>query len=128
MNALRKLATLGSLLGLLVPASLAAAPTASADTGNGCAYPRVCFYKTDADWNRRTPTATYQDVTATYQPLSSRAAGSVVVFNSRNNDRAYLRATASGTTRYYCLPPNGLIEFAPGIVVNAIRIDNTATC
>ncbi|MEV4190626.1 hypothetical protein [Streptomyces toxytricini] len=128
MNASRKLAAIGSMLGVLVSASLAVAPSASADTGNGCAYPRVCFYLTNTDWNNRTPTAAYQDITTTYQNLSSRAAGSVVVFNSRNDDRAYLRASVSGTTRYYCLPPNGLISFASGIVVNGIRIDSAATC
>lgn len=128
MNASRKLAAIGSMLGVLVSASLAVAPSASADTGNGCVYPRVCFYLTNTDWNNRTPTAAYQDITTTYQNLSSRAAGSVVVFNSRNDDRAYLRASVSGTTRYYCLPPNGLISFASGNVVNGIRIDSAATC
>lgn len=95
---------------------------------NGCAYPRVCFYLTNTDWNNRTPTAGYQDITTTYQNLSSRAAGAVVAVNSRQDDRAYLRANVSGTTRYYCLPPQGLISFAPGIVVNGIRIDSAATC
>ncbi|MFD0297401.1 hypothetical protein [Streptomyces sp. NPDC127118] len=128
MNITRKLAATGSMLGVLASASLAMAPTASAATLNGCAYPRVCFYLTNTDWNNRTPTAGYQDITTTYQNLSSRAAGAVVAVNSRQDDRAYLRANVSGTTRYYCLPPQGLISFAPGIVVNGIRIDSAATC
>ncbi|MFJ2868321.1 hypothetical protein [Kitasatospora sp. NPDC087314] len=128
MNTTRRITAIGATLGALASAGLAVAPTASATTYNGCVYPRVCFYLTDADWNNGTPTAAYQDVTSAYQNLSSRAEGAAWVVNTRNDDRAYLRVDVAGTTNFVCLRPNYHIYFSLKEAVNGIRIDTAATC
>ncbi|MFD4860715.1 hypothetical protein [Streptomyces atratus] len=104
------------------------APSASATSYNGCDYPRVCFYQTQPDWTIGMPDAAYQDVTTSYQNLSSRAYGADWVYNSRNDDRAMLRFTNGGSTYYKCLPPNGTIQFSPASTVTGIRIDTASAC
>ncbi|MER5747115.1 hypothetical protein ABT097_28085 [Streptomyces sp. NPDC002225] len=128
MNTTRRITAMGVTLGALASVGLAVAPNASATSFNGCVYPRVCFYLTDADWNRGTPTAAYQDVTTSYQSLSSRALGAAWVVNTRNDDRAYFRVEVAGTTQYICLPPNYHTSFSIKEIVNGIRIDTAATC
>ncbi|MFI9615731.1 hypothetical protein ACIHCM_29305 [Streptomyces sp. NPDC052023] len=100
------------------------APTASAETAFGCGYPRVCFYKTQADWNARRYTAAYRDMTESYQNLSSAAAGAYAVFNSRNDDGARLHFT-NGPAE--CLKPNTLM-LTNGFVVDKIRIMDSPSC
>ncbi|MFB6945624.1 hypothetical protein ACFWGL_36330 [Streptomyces sp. NPDC060286] len=129
MNTTRRIAAIGATLGALASVGLATAPTASATTYNGCVYPRVCFYLTDAAWDSGTPTAAYQDITTSYQNLSPQARGAAWVVNTRNDDRAYLRYNYAGATHYLCLAPNKLTFFAVGKeIVTGIRIDTTATC
>ncbi|NJQ00305.1 hypothetical protein [Streptomyces zingiberis] len=128
MDILRRTATLTAAASALAAASLATAPAATADSYKGCAYPRVCFYLTDYDWNRSTPTASYRDVTPSYQNLGSRSRGANWVVNTRNDDRASLRYTTGSGTRYLCLPPDHHINFPAGMTVTGIRIDTAATC
>ena len=90
----------------------------------------MCFYLTDSNWNNGDPTAAFQDVTTSYQNLGSRSRGANWVFNSRNDDRAYLRyiRNSTGATEYVCVPPNNQIYFSSDFTVTGIRIDTAATC
>ena len=94
MSILRRLtgpaAVLAAVLAAVAAVSLSPAP-ASAETSNGCGWPRVCFYLTMNDWWAGTPTSAFRDVTSSYQDLGSRSRGSDWVRNSRNDDRAWLR-------------------------------------
>lgn len=114
----------------LAVAALATAPTATADSYNGCVYPRVCFYLTNSNWNSGSPTAAYQDVTGSYQNLGANSRGADWVHNTRNDDRAYLRYinNSTGATQYVCVPPNHSINFVSAYTVTGIRIDTAATC
>jgi hypothetical protein len=97
---------------------------ANADSHYGCTYPRVCFYKTQADWQRHAPTAAYKDLTTFYQSLGPRSARSYAVYNSRNNDGASLRFS---NHRPHCLKPGHLV-FTNGAWVNGIRIMDSPSC
>lgn len=114
----------------LAATALATAPTASADSYNGCAYPRVCFYQTNSQWNSGSPTAAYQDVTTAYQNLGPNSRGADWVNNTRNDDRAYLRyiVNSTGETKYLCLPPNSHVNFTSAYTVTGIRIDTASSC
>ncbi|MEV4483777.1 hypothetical protein [Micromonospora coxensis] len=101
------------------------ASAASADTANGCVYPRVCFYLTESNWLADRPTASYQDITSGYQTLGSSSRGSYAVWNSRNDDGALLHYTNGST---YCLPPNRGNAHIRGEVVDKIRIMNSPSC
>ncbi|MCG8968828.1 hypothetical protein [Streptomyces sp. CL12-4] len=127
-SAARKLAMFGTGLAVAAATALTTAPTASASSWNGCEWPGVCFYQTQTQWNSGNPTAVYQDITSYYQNLSSAAKGANWVFNSRNDDRAYLRYTVGGSTRYWCLPPDQWVEFPSGYTVTHIRIDTASSC
>ncbi len=98
---------------------------ALAGTANGCVYPRVCFYLTESNWTADSPTASYQDITSSYQTLGSSSRGSYAVWNSRNDDGALLHYT-NGTT--YCLPPNRGNGHIRGEIVDKIRIMDSPTC
>jgi hypothetical protein len=126
----RLLSRVGLVVGLAAASGAVMAPTASAESYNGCAWPRVCFYLTDSNWNNGDPTAAFQDVTTSYQNLGSRSRGANWVFNSRNDDRAYLRyiRNSTGATEYVCVPPNNQIYFSSDFTVTGIRIDTAATC
>lgn len=129
MSMIKRIAAVGAATAALGATALATAPSASADTYNGCVWPRVCFYLTSTDWNNGAPNAAFQDVTSYYQNLGSRSRGADYVHNSRNDDRAYLRyINASGGTSYLCLPPNATAYFPPATTVTGIRIDTAATC
>ncbi|MGC9544003.1 hypothetical protein [Streptomyces sp. UG1] len=125
-----RIATVGVAASALAATTLAMAPTASADSFNGCIYPRVCFYLTNSDWNNAAPTAAYRDVTSGYQNLGPRSRGADWVNNTRNDDRAYLRyiVNSTGATAYFCLPPNHHVNFSSAYTVTGIRIDTAATC
>jgi hypothetical protein len=126
----RRLAVVSTAVAALSSAALATAPTASADSYNGCAYPRVCFYLTGSDWNSGSPTAAFQDVTTSYQNLGSRSRGADYVHNTRNDDRAYLRyiRNSTGATEYLCVEPNTTAIFSSAFTVTGIRIDTAANC
>ncbi|MER5916742.1 hypothetical protein ABT124_41850 [Streptomyces sp. NPDC001982] len=104
--------------------TMASSSAASANTAYGCGYPQVCFYKTQADWNARSWTAAYKDVTSYYQTLGSRSYGSYSVFNSRNDDGALLHYTNGGT---YCVGPNSIV-YNNSWVVDKIRIMDSPSC
>ncbi|MEV1286524.1 hypothetical protein [Micromonospora sp. NPDC049679] len=95
----RTVVSAGVVLVSVAAAALSGAAPAAAATRYGCEWPRVCFYKTEADWQARRPTATYQDM-GYWQTLGSHSAYSEVVYNSRNDDGALLRMQ-SGIT--YCV-------------------------
>jgi hypothetical protein len=106
-------------------ACVISAPAASAGTANGCVYPRVCFYLTQADWNAKRPTASYQDITSGFQTLGSNSRGAYAVWNSRNDDGALLRYSNGST---YCLPPNRGDADIRGDIYTGIRIMNSPSC
>ncbi len=126
----KRITVIGVATAAVAATALATAPTASANTYNGCLWPGVCFYLTDSDWNKAAPTASYQDVTTSFQNLGIRSRGADWVHNSRNDDRAYIRYIVNGTneTRYSCLPPNYTTRFPPEFTVTGIRIDTAAAC
>ncbi|MFI5673092.1 hypothetical protein [Streptomyces cellulosae] len=102
---------------------VASAPPAAAEPAvHGCAYPRVCFYLTQAQWNANTPTAAYQD--ADYnQTLGSSSRGADVVYNTRNDDTVLLRI--GSTSGAICLDPNTGLDNDASVTVTAIRIRST---
>ncbi|MFF3617221.1 hypothetical protein [Streptomyces sp. NPDC002580] len=130
MKTTKRIAITGAAVASLGAAALATAPTASADSYNGCTYPRVCFYQTDGQWSSGSTTAAYQDVTTAYQNLGPNSRGADWVNNTRNDDRAYLRYTvnSSGATQYLCLPPNHHVNFSSAFTVTGIRIDTASSC
>lgn len=90
----------------VVATVLGAAVPAQATSAHGCGYPRVCFYKTSADWKNNHPTAAYRDYGE--QGLSERAAKSYYVYNTRNDDWAQITYQEPGAVyrSYLCLLPN----------------------
>ncbi|WP_237535599.1 hypothetical protein, partial [Streptomyces sp. SID3343] len=104
------------------------APTASATSYNGCIYPQVCFYQNQARWNAANPNARYQDITSGYQNLSAAAHGANYVYNTRNDDRAWLRYTDNGQTNYTCLNPNSRDYFDGQEVLTGIKIESASHC
>ncbi|GGT24205.1 hypothetical protein [Streptomyces chromofuscus] len=130
MKTTKRIAVIGMATAGLAATALVTAPTASATSYNGCGWPRVCFYMTDSNWYNGSPTAAYQDVTTSYQNLGTSSRGANWVYNSRNDDRAYLRYVydSTGATGYRCLPPNHYQQFPSGYTVTGIRIDTASTC
>ncbi|MDG5808965.1 hypothetical protein P9869_41405 [Streptomyces ossamyceticus] len=124
----RKLTTVSVTAAAFVGVMAVAAPPASATSYNGCAYPRVCFYQTVTDWNAASPNAAYQDVTTSYQNLGPNSRGANHVWNTRNDDRAYLRYVQNGGTYYHCLSPNSGVTFNASQTVTGIRIDTASSC
>lgn len=108
-----------------VGGTLAAASPAQAASAYGCSYPRVCFYLTTSSWLDDSPTASYQDVTSSYQTLGSQSRGSVTAYNSRNDDGALLHFTNGRT---YCLPPNQSASLRSIGTVDKIKIMTSANC
>ena len=102
----------------------AAATPASAVSMAGCAYPRVCFYLTDAAYYGNSPNASYQDVTSGYQTLGSHSRGARWIVNTRNDDTAHLHFTDGST---WCMTPNE-IDLWTIKTVDKIRISSSATC
>lgn len=121
---------LATLTGAALLASVGvtlAAPSAAAAPAK-CPWPYVCFYKTSASWPDGTPSAMYRDVTDYYQDLGSASRGSDWIFNSRNDDRAWLRYVVNGRTKYHCLAPNSDIGFTSGATVTGIKIERASRC
>jgi len=116
-----------AVLTMLVAAGAAAAAgPARADTAEGCAYPRVCFYLTYVSFVNSFPTAAFQDKTSYFQQLGSRSYGSYAVYNTRNDDGARLRFD-SGPNE--CLRPNSwLVIGSSGRKVNGIQIVESPNC
>ena len=124
MNVIKRIGIIGAAATSLAATALITAHTASADTANGCTWPRVCFYLTDADWNVRKPTAAYQDITSSPQNLGARSRNFEWVFNSRNDDGALLYYAHGGTL---CLAPNTVVDNNDW-VVTAIKIMDSPSC
>jgi len=128
MTKMRKTLIAAAAVVLGTMGSLVAQSPASASY-LGCDWPRVCFYLTQADLNANRPTASFQDVTTGWQNLGSRSFGAFFVYNSRNDDVAYLHST-NGTV--HCLEPlNGVNPSHPANgwgTVDKIRISWSATC
>lgn len=109
---------------LAAAAVVAMATPASASTREGCTYPRVCFYLTEADYFANHPTASYQDVTSGWQILGSQSRGAPWIVNTRNDDVAYLHYTNGST---HCVLPN-FDRFNGGLIVDKVRISSSSTC
>ncbi|MET8832175.1 hypothetical protein ABZX40_41115 [Streptomyces sp. NPDC004610] len=130
MHTLRRASALFTASAAVIAAAIATAPHAAADSYNGCAYPRVCFYPTATQWNAGTPTAAYQDVTSSYQNLGANSRGADYVHNTRNDDRVYLRYTynPSGSTGALCVNPNTTAVFKSSFTVTGIMIQTASSC
>ena len=113
------------IAGAVVGSTLAAASPAQATSAYGCTYPRVCFYLTATSWVNDSPTASFQDVTSSYQTLGSQSRGSVEAYNSRNDDGALLHFTNGRT---YCLLPNQSASLRSIGTVDKIKIMTSADC
>ncbi|MFI2032780.1 hypothetical protein [Streptomyces buecherae] len=125
MNARRKFLSVGAATVAALGATLVTAPDASAESQRGCAYPRVCFYKTQADYDAHRPTAAYKDMTSTFQELGPRARGSLKGVNTRNDDGVIIKfANKPGA---WCMEPNTRWHFGSD-VVDRIRIVDSPTC
>ncbi|MBO0812202.1 MAG: hypothetical protein J2P23_09180 [Microlunatus sp.] len=124
---MKKAVVAGASVALAGGITAATADTASATSWNGCGWPRVCFYKYSSNWYSGQPSAAYQDVTSGYQTLGSRSYGAYGVYNSRNDDVAYLHYTSG---RVYCLKPNHNVSgnAAGWGKVDKIRISWSSTC
>ncbi|WEV24772.1 hypothetical protein OYE22_05840 [Streptomyces sp. 71268] len=125
MNAKTNILSVGAAVVALFGATLATAPDASARSMRGCDFPRVCFYKTQADFDANRPTAAYKDVTSGFQKLGSQARGSVKAVNSRNDDGAIVKfANKPGTV---CVQPSSWWHFGSDVVTH-IRIVDSPNC
>ncbi|MFF5719392.1 hypothetical protein [Streptomyces buecherae] len=125
MNARRKFLSVGAATVALLGATLGTAPDASARSKHGCAYPRVCFYKTGADFDAKQPTAAYKDLTSNFQVLGPRARGSHKAVNTRNDDGALVQfANHPGAV---CMKPESVWTFGHNVVTH-IRIVDSPTC
>jgi|tagenome__1003787_1003787.scaffolds.fasta_scaffold20464824_1 hypothetical protein len=123
--ALRVVATAATAV--LAAGALVGVQPAAANSNYGCSWPRVCFYLHDTDWTNRQPTASYQD-RGYWQTLGSRSAGSMYVYNSRNDDGARLRFDDG---HEYCVRPNSWALMEPyyyGDYVEQIKIMDSPTC
>jgi hypothetical protein len=104
--------------------AVAVATPAQAVSAYGCSWPRVCFYLTQPDWDRRVPTASFQD-RGYWQNLGSRSRGSFMVYNSRNDDGAVLEYT---TGRRTCIYPNENHAVGYDGIVHRIKIVDDPYC
>jgi hypothetical protein len=91
----------------------------------GCTYPRVCFYRTQADLNAHKPAASYQDVTSTWQILGASSRGAAFVVNTRNDDTAYIHFTNNSQV---CMEPNSGLNAAAYGFADRIRISTSSVC
>ncbi len=105
---------------LALAAGLGAATTTPAQASpSTCPYPYVCFYENGHKLGQ------FQDVTSHFQTLttSQRATS---VYNSRNDDVAYIRLSNGGTV---CVPPKKTLALSPYVArATGIRISWSSTC
>jgi hypothetical protein len=123
---LRKFAISAAVVVLSAGAgAFVASSPAQADSAVGCRYPRVCFYLTDGDWDDKVPSASYQDVTSTWQTLGRGGRGAFIMHNTRNDDVAYVHFTNGRTA---CASPNGGVNLRAFGTADKVRISSSATC
>ncbi|WP_433720952.1 hypothetical protein ACQP2Y_37405 [Actinoplanes sp. CA-051413] len=104
MQIMKKALAAGATVALVTTTALVAGATPASAAVYGCAYPRVCFYKTRADWLAARPTASYRDYG--YQRLGSASTNAYAIFNSRGDDGAkYYSRTPPGSESTTCLGP-----------------------
>ncbi|MER0243644.1 hypothetical protein AAHZ94_16820 [Streptomyces sp. HSW2009] len=125
MNAKRKFLSVSTAAAALLGAALATAPDASARSQHGCKFPRVCFYKTGADFDANQPTASYKDLTSSFQALGPRARGSHKAVNTRNDDGAIIKF--ANRPAGVCMRPNTVWTFGANVATH-IRIVDSPTC
>ncbi|MEU8133114.1 hypothetical protein [Streptodolium elevatio] len=123
MNLSRKLLVTAATLAMSAGSLALTTTQASAVSGKGCDWPKVCFYLTQAKWNANSPTAAFQDMDY-WQTLGSQSRGSKWVWNSRNDDGALLHFTDGHTM---CLSANSY-AYVGGYTVDKIKIVNPANC
>ena len=123
----RRVTRYALVLSLVLTTLGALAQPAQAGSAFGCAYPRVCFYLTQDDWDRRVPTASFKDA-GYWQNLGSRSAGSDYVYNSRNDDGAVIRyISPDGLSRATCMLPSEWGQFWT-VYPYQIKIVDSPTC
>ncbi|MGD9483821.1 hypothetical protein WDH52_11265 [Streptomyces sp. TRM70308] len=113
--------TLASAAGAMVMAAgLTGAATAPAQAASQpCPYPYVCFYEGD------NITGQYQDVTSYFQTVST-SSDAWTVYNSRNDDVAYIRFD---TGKVACVKPKTRLALNPFTTrVTGIKISWSSTC
>jgi hypothetical protein len=133
---MRKFVT-AALTGLCLAGGMAVvtAPEASAATKFGCDFPRVCFYQTKTDFNRKRPTASFEDPTDAAQELE-RSIGAFAVFNSRDDDAAVITSFVVDRPGFddtlgldkRCVRPNSVVIFSKRVVTREIQIVDSPTC
>lgn len=126
MNKLWKTRAAIAMVGSVVAGSLIGAQPAEAAV-RGCAWPRVCFYLSESNWNNSAPTASYQDM-GSWQTLGARSNSAEVVYNSRDDDGARLRFMDGSE---WCLRPNTSERLEPVYQAGAvthIKIMDSPTC
>jgi hypothetical protein len=112
-------ATLAGVAALMTPVAASAAYY-------GCEYPRICFYKTEGDFNRSQPTAAYQDITGSWQILGTRSRGAYWVQSTRRDDGTLLHFTNGHTV---CIGPGTGSELPSQYgTVDKIKIMDSPTC
>ncbi|MER5889450.1 hypothetical protein ABT160_36975 [Streptomyces sp. NPDC001941] len=110
----RTSALLAAAVGTVCLAAPTAAPAAAASAAasvEGCPYPYVCFYLTSGDFDRKHPTAMYQDVTPGFQNLGPQSKGSFAIVNTRRDDDAVIRLVRNGKTSNQCVGVNNIWTF-----------------
>lgn len=101
-------------------------------TEHGCAWPRVCFYRTYDSWYGNRPTAAYRDMH--YQNLSTAAYNARFVYNSRRDDGVRLYyVDRTGDRSWFCLIPGASVYTFRDIgwgdaTVYAIDITDDPSC
>ncbi|WP_316528288.1 hypothetical protein [Kitasatospora brasiliensis] len=128
MELKKRIAAVTASLAAFASTALVLAPDASAVSWNGCNYPQVCFYQNIIRWNAGNPDARYQDITSGYQNLSTAARGANYVYNTRNDDVAWLRYIEYGETKYTCLSPNSMESFDAVETLTGIKISSASHC
>ncbi|MCX2969762.1 MULTISPECIES: hypothetical protein [Streptomyces] len=113
--------TLASAAGAVVMAAgLTGAATAPAQAASEpCPYPYVCFYKGGS------VSGQYQDVTSYFQTVST-SSDATSVYNSRNDDVAYVRLNTGSVV---CVKPKTRLALNPySTRVTGIKISWSSTC
>ncbi|MBW1602595.1 hypothetical protein JJV70_10855 [Streptomyces sp. JJ66] len=110
----------GAAGALALAAGLSGATVAPAQAApSGCPYPYVCFYDGPYVLGK------YKDVTSYYQSVS-RSAKATTVYNTRNDDVAYIRLSNGNVA---CVGPKQRLALNPfNIRVTGIKISWSATC
>lgn len=106
---------------------LTTAAPSMADSYGTCPYPNVCFY--DDQPYTGTYFRRYQDVTDYYQSVPIRS-GRIRVWNTRNDDVAFVRVrnTSTGAIYTWCMIPNSGLDLNNNSIPTGIKIRPRSDC